>query len=115
MLVKAKCVTPCWDSDNAIMYTPGSGSLPEGLYEIDRDGPLAALKLGSTFVFVFDRTDKKEELRQAVKNMLTTPLNPNKGKPNKGYTCKQCEEIFPHPYALRMHKKTHEVAVEQTA
>lgn len=55
MLVKARCVTPAWDSVGAVMYEPGRGPLPEGLYEIDRDGPLARLKLGSTYVFDFDR------------------------------------------------------------
>jgi hypothetical protein len=55
MLVKAKCVTPCWDSNNAVRYEPGAGPLPDGLYEIDRNGPLALLKLGSTYVFEFDR------------------------------------------------------------
>lgn len=47
--------------------------MPEGLYEIDRDGPLASLKLGSTYVFDFDRN-----------------ANPN-DKPHD-YTCKKCGE-----------------------
>ena len=61
MLVKAKCVTPCWDSGNAVRYEPGNGPLPEGLYEIDRDGPLASLKLGSTYVFAFDRNANPDD------------------------------------------------------
>ena len=61
MLVKAKCVTPAWDSDNAVMYQPGLGPLPEGFYEIDRDGPLASLKLGSTYAFQFDRNANPDD------------------------------------------------------
>ena len=55
MLVKAKCVTAAWDSVNATLYEPGNGPLPDGLYEIERDGPLASLKLGGIYVFDFDR------------------------------------------------------------
>ncbi len=61
MRVKAKCVTPAWDSTNTLMYVPGGGPLPDGLYEIDRDGPLASLKLGSTYVFDFDRNANPED------------------------------------------------------
>lgn len=55
MLVKAKCITPAWDNVNAIRYEPGWGPLAEGLYEIDRNGPLASLKVGDRYVFEFDR------------------------------------------------------------
>jgi hypothetical protein len=55
MLVRAKCVMRAWDSEATVMYEPGFGPLPGGLYEIDRDGPLAHMKLGSTYVFDFDR------------------------------------------------------------
>jgi hypothetical protein len=61
MLVKAKCVTVAWDSPNATRYEPGAGPLPGGLYEIDRDGPLASLKLGSTYVFEFDRNANPDD------------------------------------------------------
>lgn len=61
MLVKAKCVTPAWDSTNTLMYVPGGGPLPGGLYEIDRDGPLASLKLGSTYAFDFDRNANPDD------------------------------------------------------
>lgn len=56
-LVKAKCVTPAWDSNAATMYVPDGGSEEDGRYLIDLDGPLAKLKLGSTYVFQFDRCD----------------------------------------------------------
>lgn len=55
MQVKAKCVIMAWDSSTSMLYKPGEGPLPDGLYEIDRDGPLAKLKLGSTYCFEFDR------------------------------------------------------------
>lgn len=70
-MVTAKCVTPAWDSVNAISYVPGGGPLPEGLYEIDRSGPLSTLKLGSTYVFEFDR-------------------NAGPGDKPHDYTCKKC-------------------------
>ena len=38
-----------------------------------------------------------------------------KTRTNKGFTCKQCGEVLPHLYALKVHKKTHEAAVEQAA
>lgn len=61
MQVVAKCVTPAWDSVNKVRYEPGGGPLPDGLYEIDRDGPLASLKLGSGYVFVFDRNANPDD------------------------------------------------------
>lgn len=70
-MVSAKCVTPAWDSVNAISYVPGGGPLPGGLYEIDRHGPLSTLKLGSTYCFEFDRN--------------ASPTD----KPHD-YTCKKC-------------------------
>jgi len=78
MKVKAKCVTTCWDSVNAFQYVPGGGPLPGGLYEIDRNGPLASLKLGSTYVFEFDR-------------------NANPNETPHDYSCKKpgCENLKP--------------------
>lgn len=55
MLVKAKCMSPAWDSVNATRYEPNAGPLPDGLYEIERDGPLASLRLGKNYCFEFDR------------------------------------------------------------
>jgi DNA gyrase subunit A len=56
-LVKAKCIEDAWDSTACIMYKPGQGPLPDGLYEIDRYGELAKLKNPTTgkYVFEFDR------------------------------------------------------------
>ena len=71
MMVKAKCVTRCWDSVNAIEYAPNGGPLPGGFYEIDRHGPLASMKLGSTYCFDFDRNAGVDD------------------KPHD-YTCKKC-------------------------
>lgn len=158
MLVKAKCVAVAWDSVNATRYEPGAGPLPGGLYEIDRDGPLASLKLGSTYVFEFDRNanpdDKPHDYsckkpgcvahfktlaalgshtRSAHKDESTPndepPENPEDDEPKeaivkdgrgkkkgKTFTCKQCGEVLPHLYALKVHKKSHEeAAVTQAA
>lgn len=59
MRVAAKCIKEAWDSMSCVLYKPGHGPLPEGLYEIDRDGPLAKLKTADgklgKYVFEFDR------------------------------------------------------------
>jgi hypothetical protein len=55
MQVAAKCVVKTWESKHAFMFDPGAGPLPGGLYEIDRDGPLASLKSAGRYVFDFDR------------------------------------------------------------
>lgn len=55
-MVQAKCIMDAWDSVLCIPYKAGKGPLPEGLYEIDRHGPLAALKTPrNKYVFEFDR------------------------------------------------------------
>lgn len=89
MLVKAKCVTRAWDSEATVMYEPGLGPLPGGLYEIDRDGPLAHMKLGSTYVFDFDRNCGPDD------------------KPHD-YSCKRegCGKKFKTLAALGTHTKT---------
>lgn len=60
MMVQAKCIMPAsLSSPVQCLFMPGQGPLPGGLYEIDRDGPLAKLKTngGKTgkYVFEFDR------------------------------------------------------------
>lgn len=59
MQVAAKCIMPAFDSSTTQHFKPGQGPLSGGLYEIDRNGPLAALKTngGKTgkYVFEFDR------------------------------------------------------------
>ena len=130
MLVKAKCVTPCWDSDNAVLYTPGSGPLLEGLFEIDRDGPLASLKLGSTYVFDFDRncgpddkphdySCKKEGCGKKFKTLAALGTHTNEEHrevrddsedlaPFAGVTCKICNKRCKSAYGLRLHnEKSH--------
>lgn len=64
MLVQAKCLMAASLSSPVQQYfTPGKGPLPGGLYEIDRDGPLAQLKTngGKTgkHVFEFDRNSTR--------------------------------------------------------
>lgn len=55
-MVEAKCIMPAWDSVACMSFTPGQGPLPEGLYKIDRSGPLAELKTPrGKYVFEFDR------------------------------------------------------------
>lgn len=55
MLITAKCIINVFETNSCVLYTPQGGPLPDGLYEIDRDGPLAKIKLGSTYCFEFDR------------------------------------------------------------
>ena len=55
-MVAAKCIMEAWDSLACVPYRPGQGPLPGGLYEIDRHGPLAALRTPrGKPVFEFDR------------------------------------------------------------
>jgi DNA-directed RNA polymerase subunit RPC12/RpoP len=72
MIVQAKCT----------FYVPGGEGFgpyyPGVVYSIEHDGPLAALKLHSTYVFKFDRT------------MQGTGLEPAVG----GYKCKLCSKVF---------------------
>lgn len=64
-MVQAKCILAAWDSTNCVQYTPGQGPLPGGLYEIDREGPLAKLKISgkkdAMYVFEFDRNANPED------------------------------------------------------
>lgn len=151
MLVKAKCVMKAFESNACLMFEPGCGPLPGGLYEIERDGPLASMKVGNIDVFQFDRnagpddkphdyTCKKlvdgEECGKKCKNLAELGNHVNKmhkeaaeipvddepvvvredgRKKPRTFTCKECGEILPHLYALKVHKKTHEVAVAVAA
>lgn len=151
-MVSAKCIMPAWDSVNCLHLKPGQGSLPGGLFEIDRDGPLAKLKTSGgpmgKYVFEFDRNgnpddkvhdytckkcgETKDPLgRKFTLNTLGTHTKTahkdestaessedvvvavdGRGKhKNKSFKCSQCDEKFPHLYALKVHKKTHAVAV----
>jgi hypothetical protein len=148
MQVAAKCIMAASLSSPVQQYfVPGGGPLPGGLYEIDRDGPLADLKTSGgklgKYVFEFDRNagpdDKPHDYsckkpgcdfkaknlaalgthtKQAHKddpNPLAEPdaevtiVKDMRGKTrkNKGFTCKECGEVLPHLYALKVHKKTH--------
>ena len=71
MLVKAKCVVQCWDSATATMCVPNGGPEDGGQYMIERHGPLASIKFGSTYCFDFDRNAGPDH------------------KPHD-YTCKKC-------------------------
>jgi hypothetical protein len=135
------------------MCVPGGGPLPGGLYEIERDGPLASLKLGQAYVFAFDRNAgpddkphdyscKKEGCGAKFKTLAELGRHANSAHKNdphplaepdaevevakdmrgktrkvKTFTCKHpgCGAVLPHLYALKVHKKTHEVAVAQAA
>jgi DNA gyrase subunit A len=60
--VQARCIERAWDSVAAVMYEPGKGPLPGGLYEIDPYGQLATLKTSSgKDLFEFDRTSLRPE------------------------------------------------------
>lgn len=62
MVVAAKCIMDAWDSIACLSYKPGQGSLPGGLYEIDRDGSLAKLKTPrGNYVFEFDRNANPDD------------------------------------------------------
>ena len=93
MQVVAKCIMPAWDSVACMPYSPGQGPFPGGLYEIDRDGPLAKLMTtgGRTakYVFEFDRNAGPDD------------------KPHD-YSCKRdgCGKKFKSLAALGTHTKT---------
>lgn len=85
-MVSAKCIMAASLSSPVQQYfTPGGGPLPGGLYEIDRDGPLADLKTtggkSGKYVFQFDRnaspgeehdyTCKKEACKEFGKDFKT--------------------------------------------
>lgn len=65
MLVAAKCIMAAVDSTTTEYFKPGAGPLPGGLYKIDRDGPLAALKTAGgprgKYVFEFDRNANPDD------------------------------------------------------
>lgn len=99
-MVVAKCIMNAWDSVACLPYNAGKGPLPGGLFEIDRDGPLAKLKTPKgNWVFEFDRNAGPDD------------------KPHV-YTCKRpgCEALKPFKTlaALGSHTKTahKEVRVE---
>lgn len=72
MKVQARCIMRAWDSKECVMYEPGMGPLPGGLYEIDRDSQLTTLKTPKgDYIFQFDRNSSV--LRKAmamIKRML---------------------------------------------
>jgi hypothetical protein len=70
--VQAKCIAEAWDSTACIMYKPGNGPLPGGLYEIDRDGQLTTLKTPTgRYIFEFDRnTSVTRKAMAMIKRML---------------------------------------------
>jgi len=72
MKVQAKCIAEAWDSKACIMYKPGKGPLPGGLYEIDRDGQLTTLKTPTgRYIFEFDRNSSVTRKAMAmIKRML---------------------------------------------
>lgn len=99
MIVQAKCNAPAWDSGACCMFTPGGGPLPGGLYEIEHDGQLASLKIGSSFVFTFDRT------------MAGTGQLPALG----GFKCKQCNRVFETLNAIGTHTREEHRTIENEA
>lgn len=154
MQVAAKCIMAASLSSPVQQYfTPGQGPLPGGLYEIDRNGPLAALKTSGgklgKYVFEFDRnagpddaphdysckkegcgkkfktlaalgthtkTDHKAGEREESDEVVVAKDMRGKTRKSNGFKCKECGEVCPHLYALKVHKKTHQqAAVEQTA
>jgi hypothetical protein len=141
MIVKAKCTAPAWDSPSAVYYAPGGGPLEGGLYEIDTEGPLPALKIGNRYVFDFDRNANPEDkphdytCDECGKDLKTLPaLGSHKRKEHakspavdnepvvvakhglKGRTatmkCRDCGEKFPNLHALKVHKKKDHAKVE---
>jgi len=144
MIVKAKCTAPAWDSPSAVLYAPGGGPLEGGLYEIDTEGPLPALKIGNRYVFEFDRnanpddkphdysckeegcgaffktlnelgthTRKTHDKSPVVDNEPVVVVKDGRGKAKKGsIKCKECGEVVPHLYALKVHKKEKHAKVE---
>ena len=87
MKVQAKCVFPAWD--NPFLYQPGRGPLPDGLYEIEHDGPLAKMKdARGKWVFEFDR--------QGMEPGLTS---------DGTFVCKKCGEKFDTVSELGAHAR----------
>lgn len=119
MKVQARCVARAWESNAAVMFEPGMGPLPGGLYEIDRDGPLAVLKVGKDYVFDFDRnapgqirdyTCDKCQKKCKTLNELGTHVHtehPIGAEPEPEVfadrTCATCGQKCKSPYGLRLH------------
>lgn len=72
MKVQAKCIMQAWDSKECVMYEPGMGPLPGGLYEIDSNGQLATMKTPKgDWIFQFERTSSVMRKAMAmIKRML---------------------------------------------
>lgn len=144
MQVAAKCIKEAWDSMACVLYKPGHGPLPEGLYEIDRDGPLAKLKTSEgksgKYVFDFDRNsgpdDKPHDYtcekcgkKCKTLNELGTHFNSDHKdvvatEPEDeeddltDRTCTKCDppKVLKTPHGLRLHTmKSHPEAVEEAA
>jgi uncharacterized C2H2 Zn-finger protein len=123
MLVEAKCVARAWDSKNAMYFYPGE------VYKIDRDGPLATLKVGTGYVFEFDRNagpdDKPHDYSckrcgQKFKTLADLGRHSNKEHKNADLItddgdepvsiqtpcrCKPCDQTFPSRGELMKHKR----------
>lgn len=74
MIVAARCTAPAWESNSCVMLVPGGGTLSDGRYELDRNSPLAELKIGGRYVFEFDRNGTRTDAGNDVP---------------KDYTCKE--------------------------
>lgn len=101
MIVNAKCIAPAWDSGRAKFYYPGE------VYEIETTSSLADLKVGTGYVFEFDR-------------------NANPADKPHDYTCDKCGEKFKtlnllgnhvhskHPEGVAEPEEEEEVFVDRT-
>ena len=97
MKVQAKCILRAWDSNAAVMYEPGMGPLPGGLYEIDRDSKLVDLKTATgRYVFEFDRNAGPNE----------TPHD---------YACKKCGKPFKTLAQLGIHSNQEHRDIHEAA
>jgi uncharacterized C2H2 Zn-finger protein len=102
MIVAARCTAAAWESNSCVMLVPGGGTLPDGRYEIDRDSPLAELKIGGRYVFEFDRNNTRTSDGVDVV---------------KDYSCKKpgCGAFFKTLSELGTHSKTAHAAGEELA
>lgn len=114
MKVQAKCTHRAWDSMGCMLFIPGNGPLPGGLYEIEHDGALASLKVGQryvkydkegkavgdpvggTYVFEFDRA-LASRMAAIPGAAFSSPL------PERSYTCNRCGSKFNSLNALGTH------------
>ena len=133
-LIQAKCINPAWDSARAKYFYAGE------MYEIDRDSPLAELKIGSgpnaRYVFEFDRNSPGEkhdytckecgfpaktlaELGRHchVEHPLDTGIPEPQSEPEEVFadrTCPECQRKCASPYGLRVHRnKSHGVPMKE--